>query len=52
MKNRVFLLVLALAFTLMLAACKRATPTLQVESHVSTGRGCPDHRPRGGRTLG
>ena len=30
MKNRVFLLVLALALTLLLAACNRATPTPQV----------------------
>ena len=50
MKNRVFLLVLALALTLMLAACNRATPTPQVEAHAPTGRG--NHRPCGGRACG
>ena len=50
MKNRVFLLVLALALTLLFAACNRATPTPQVEAHAPTGRG--NHCARGGRAFG
>ena len=50
MKNRVFLLVLALALTVLLAACNRATPNTTSRAHAPTGRGCDrPGRPCGGR---